>query len=61
MFTSLFKKKRKKLTKVSRNNFKIDTKGISGLLEMCKNIISASFLIYQAMKKLSHVALEVFG
>ena len=27
--------------KVSQNNIKINIKGISGLLEMCKNIVSA--------------------
>ena len=35
--TSLFRK----LTKISTNNFKIDINGISGPLEICKNIISA--------------------
>ena len=37
IITSLFRK----LTKISTNNFKIDINGISDLLEMCKNIISA--------------------
>ena len=32
---------KKKLTKVSTNNFKKDINGISDPLEMCKNIISA--------------------
>ena len=31
----------RKVTKLSKNNFKIDIKGISGRLEMCKNIKSA--------------------
>ena len=31
----------KKVTKVSRNYFKIDIKGISSRLEMCKNILSS--------------------
>ena len=31
----------RKLTKVSTKNFTIDINGISGQLEMCKNIISA--------------------
>ena len=35
--TSFFRK----LRKVSTNNFKADFNGISGLLEMCKNIIAA--------------------
>ena len=35
--TSIFRK----LTKVSKNNFKIDVNGISDPLEMFKNIISA--------------------
>ena len=30
-----------KLTKVSTHNFKIDVTGISGALEMCKNISSS--------------------
>ena len=38
IITSLFKKP---LTKILTNNFKIDIKGISGRLEMCKNIVSA--------------------
>ena len=46
IITSLFKK----LTKISRNNFKIDIKGISARLKMCKNIISAYFLIHQAIR-----------
>ena len=29
-----------KLTKMSKNYFKIDIKGISGRLEMCKDIVS---------------------
>ena len=40
----------RKLTKVSTNNFKIDINGISDLLEMCENIISAQILIYQSIR-----------
>ena len=40
----------KKLTKAPNNNFKIDIKGISGRLEMCKNIISAYIVIYRVIE-----------
>ena len=40
----------RKLAKVSTNNFKIDIHGISDLLEMCKNIISAWILICQSIR-----------
>ena len=46
IITSLFRK----LTKVSTNNFKMDINGISGPLEMCKNIISTKILIYQPIR-----------
>ena len=46
VITSLFKK----LTKLSKDNFKIDIKGISGRLDMLKSTISAYILIYQALR-----------
>ena len=46
IITSLFRK----LTKVSRDNFKIDLNGISDPLEMCENIVSAEILIYQPIR-----------
>ena len=46
IITSLFRKP----TKVSTNNFKIDINGISDLLKMCKNIISAKNLTYQQIR-----------
>ena len=40
IITSLFRK----LTKISKNYFKIGIKGTSGQLEMCKDIVSAKML-----------------
>ena len=51
-FIVLFKKKKKKRTKVqvSTYNLKIDINGISDPLEMYKNIISAQILIYRPIR-----------
>ena len=43
IITSLFCK----LTKVSKNNFKIDIKGNPGRLKMCKGIIFVQICLYQ--------------